>query len=133
VAGVISKDQQPFQGATIALVPDPPIVGKGGLFKSVTTGPRMALCSAKVFLPATTSIRLGKDRARTLTPVRNFSNPTKSLASPSTSRKASSNSVQVDLIPAKDSNRIIGRGCLWMTTRHYNHSWTLLMQDPIEE
>jgi len=37
VDGVISKDQQPFSGATVALVPDPPHRGERRLFKSATT------------------------------------------------------------------------------------------------
>jgi hypothetical protein len=35
--GVVSKDQQPFQGATVALVPDPPHRGETRLFKSTST------------------------------------------------------------------------------------------------
>ena len=37
VDGVISKDQQPFPGATVTLVPDPPHRDEGRLFKAVTT------------------------------------------------------------------------------------------------
>jgi hypothetical protein len=37
VDGVISKDEQPFEGATVALVPDPPHRGEERLFKSATT------------------------------------------------------------------------------------------------
>jgi hypothetical protein len=37
VDGVVSKDQQPFQGATVALVPDPPHRSERRLFKSTGT------------------------------------------------------------------------------------------------
>jgi hypothetical protein len=37
VDGAITNDQQPFQGATVAIVPDPPHRGERRLFKSTTT------------------------------------------------------------------------------------------------
>lgn len=37
IDGVVSRDQQPFQGASVTLVPDPPHRGEKRLFKSTTT------------------------------------------------------------------------------------------------
>jgi hypothetical protein len=103
VDGVISKDQQPFQGATVTLVPDPPHRGEERRFKSVTTDQNghFALQGVspgdyKVF--AWEKIEPG---AHTNS---EFLQPFEIRGESVHITEGSRNSVQVDLIPAKDSN-----------------------------
>ena len=103
IDGVISKDQQPFQGATVALVPDPPHRGERRLFKSTTTDQNghfvlqgLSPGDYKVF--AWEKIEPG---AYTST---EFLQPYENLGESVHVTEGSTNSVQVDLIPAKESS-----------------------------
>jgi hypothetical protein len=103
VDGVISKDQQPFQGATVTLIPDPPHRGERRLFKSTTTdqnghfvfqgvppGDFKVFAWEKIDPGAYTSSE--------------FIQPYEKLGESVHVTEGSRNSVQVDLIPAKDLN-----------------------------
>jgi len=103
VDGVISKDQQPFPGCTVTLVPDPPHRGEKRLFKSTTTdqnghfvfqgvppGDFKVFAWEKIEPDAYTSPE--------------FLQPYEKLGESVHITEGSRNSVQVDLIPAKDSN-----------------------------
>jgi hypothetical protein len=90
VDGAISKDQQPFPGATVVLAPDPPHRGERRLFKSTTTDQNgHSFC--KAFLPAITKCLPGKRSSPARTPAPNSSNPSRLAANPSTSWKARAN------------------------------------------
>jgi hypothetical protein len=104
INGVVSKDQQPFPGATVALVPDPPQRGEMRLFKSATTDPlgHFALQGIspgdyKVF--AWESIESGAYTSS------EFLQPYENLGASVHITEGSHNSMQVDLIPAKDSGQ----------------------------
>ncbi len=101
VDGVISKDQQPFQGATVALVPDPPHRGERRLFKSVTTDQNghfvlqgLSPGDYKVF--AWEKIEPGAYTSP------DFLQPYENLGESVHITEGSHNSVQLDLIPSKD-------------------------------
>lgn len=101
VDGVISKDEQPFQGATVTLVPDPPLRGERRLFRSITTDQNghftlqgLSPGDYKVF--AWEKIEPG---AYTST---EFLLPYESLGQSVHITEGSRNTVQVDLIPAKE-------------------------------
>jgi protocatechuate 3,4-dioxygenase beta subunit len=101
VDGAITKDQQPFPGATITLVPDPPHRGERRLFKSTTTDQNghftlqgISPGDYKVF--AWEKIEPG---AYTST---EFLQPYENLGESVHVTEGSKNSVQVDLIPAKE-------------------------------
>jgi protocatechuate 3,4-dioxygenase beta subunit len=103
VDGAITKDQQPFPGATITLVPDPPHRGERRLFKSTTTDQTghfvlqgLSPGDYKVF--AWEKIDPG---AYTST---EFLQPYENLGESVHVTEGSTNSVQVDLIPAKESS-----------------------------
>ncbi|HXW16636.1 MAG TPA: carboxypeptidase-like regulatory domain-containing protein, partial [Terriglobia bacterium] len=103
VDGVIFKDQQPFQGATVALVPDPPHRGEKRLFKSVTTDQNghfvlqgLSPGDYKVF--AWEKIESGAYTSS------EFLLPYEKLGESVHITEGSRNSVQLDLIAAKDSN-----------------------------
>ena len=104
VDGVISKDQQPFQGATVALVPDPPHRGERRLFKSTTTDQNghfvlqgLSPGDYKVF--AWEKIEPGAYTSS------EFLQPYENLGESVHITEGSRNSVQVDLIPAKDADQ----------------------------
>ena len=101
VDGVISKDQQPFQGATVALVPDPPHRGERRLFKSVTTDQNghfvlqgLSPGDYKVF--AWEKIEFGAYTSP------EFLQTYENLGESVHITEGSHNSVQLDLIPSKD-------------------------------
>ncbi|HMD85492.1 MAG TPA: carboxypeptidase-like regulatory domain-containing protein [Terriglobia bacterium] len=101
--GVVSKDEQPYQGATVALVPDPPHRGERRLFKATTTDQlgRFVLQGLspgdyKVF--AWEKIEHGAYTSAEFLQL--YENLGKSVHITEGSR----NSVKLDLIPAKDSN-----------------------------
>jgi len=103
VDGTISKDQQPFQGATVVLVPAPPHRGEGRLFKSTTTDQNGHFIlqgippgDYKVF--AWEKIEHG---AYTIPEVLA---PYESLGESVHITEGARNTVQLDLIPIKDSN-----------------------------
>ncbi|MFZ0961250.1 MAG: carboxypeptidase-like regulatory domain-containing protein [Terriglobia bacterium] len=103
VDGMISKDQQPFQGATVVLVPDPPHRGEKRLFKSITTDQNghfvlqgLPPGDYKVF--AWEKIEHG---AYTIPEVLA---PYESLGESVHITEGARNTVQLDLIPTKDSN-----------------------------
>jgi len=104
VDGVISKDQQPFPGCTVTLVPDPPHRGEKRLFKSTTTdqnghfvfqgvppGDFKVFAWEKIEPDAYTSPE--------------FLQPYEKLGESVHITEGSRNSVQVDLIPAKIRTR----------------------------
>jgi hypothetical protein len=100
VDGVVYKDQQPFQGATVALVPDPPHRNDGQLFKSVTTDQNghfllqgISPGDYKVF--AWEKVEAGAYRSPEF--LQPFENQGQSVHITEGSR----NSVQVEMIPAK--------------------------------
>ena len=101
VDGVISKDQQPFQGATVTLVPDPPHRGERRLFKSTATDQNghfvlqgLSPGDYKVF--AWEKIEPGAYTSA------EFLQPYENLGEPVHITEGSHNPVQVDLIPAKE-------------------------------
>jgi hypothetical protein len=103
VAGVVSKNQQPFQGATVAIVPDPPNRGEKRLFESTITDENGHLVlqglppgGYKVF--AWEKIESGAYTSPELP------QPYENLGEPVHITEGSRNSVQPDLIPAKDLN-----------------------------
>lgn len=103
IDGMISKDQQPFQSATVALVPDPPHRGERRLFKSTTTDQNghfvlegISPGDYKVF--AWEKIEPGAYTSS------EFLQPYENLGESVHITEGSRNSVQLDLIPAKDSN-----------------------------
>ena len=100
VDGVVYKDQQPFQGATVALVPDPPHRDDGQLFNSVTTDQNghfllqgISPGDYKVF--AWEKVEAGAYRSPEF--LQPFENQGQSVHITEGSR----NSVQVEMIPAK--------------------------------
>jgi hypothetical protein len=104
VDGAISKDGQPFPGATVAIVPAPPHRGEKRLFKSTTTDQNghftlrgLAPGDYKVF--AWEKIEPGAYTSP------EFLQPFENLGDSVHITEGSHNSVQVDLIPAKDSNQ----------------------------
>lgn len=101
--GVVSKDEQTFQGATVTLVPDPPHRGERRLFKSTSTdqnghfvlqglspGDYKVFAWEKIEPNAYTSSE--------------FLQPYEDLGESVHITEGSRHSVQIDLIPAKDSN-----------------------------
>lgn len=101
VDGVISKDQQPFPGATVAIVPDPPHRSERRLFKSTTTDqnghftlPGLAPGDYKVF--AFEKIESGAYTSP------DFLQPYENSGESVHVTEGSHNTVQVDLIPASD-------------------------------
>jgi hypothetical protein len=101
--GVISKDHQPFPKATVALVPDPPNRGINRLFKSTSTDQNghftlqgISPGDYKVF--AWEKIEAGAYTSPEF--LRPFENRGESVHI----TEGSHNSVQVDLIPEKDSS-----------------------------
>jgi hypothetical protein len=101
VDGAISKDQQPFQGATVALVPDPPHRGERRLFKNTTTDQNghfllqgLSPGDYKVF--AWEKIEPGAYTSS------EFLQPYENLGESVHITEGSRQSVQVDLIPAKE-------------------------------
>jgi len=104
VDGAITKDQQPFQGATVAIVPDPPHRGERRLFKSTTTDQNghftlqgLAPGDYKVF--AWEKIESGAYTSP------EFLQPYENLGESVHLTEGSRNSVQVDLVPSKDANQ----------------------------
>jgi protocatechuate 3,4-dioxygenase beta subunit len=104
IDGVVSKDQQPFQGASVTLVPDPPHRGEKCQFKSTNTDQLghfilQGIPPGDYKLFAWESIDPGAYKSSDfLLP---FEDRGKSLQI----TEGSSLSVQLDLIPAKDSGR----------------------------
>ena len=103
VDGVISKDQQPFQGATVTLIPDPPHRAERRLFKSTTTDQNghfllqgLSPGDYKVF--AWEKVEPGAYTSP------EFLQPYENLGESVHITEGSRNSAQVDLIPAKDSS-----------------------------
>ena len=103
VDGVITKDQQPFPGATVTLIPDPPHRAEKRLFKSTTTDQNGHFVfqgvppgDFKVF--AWEKIEPGAYTSPDFFPLY------EKLGESVHVSEGSRNSVQVDLIPAKDSN-----------------------------
>jgi hypothetical protein len=101
IDGVISKDQQPFQGATVALVPDPPHRGERRLFKSISTDQNghfvlqgLSPGDYKVF--AWEKVEPGAYTSS------EFLQPYENLGESVHITEGSRSSVQVDLIPAKE-------------------------------
>jgi len=104
IDGVVSKDQQPFQGASVTLVPEPPHRGEKRLFKSTTTDPLghfvlQGIPPGDYKLFAWESIDPEASRSPDL--LRPFENRGESMHI----TEGSLLSVQLDLIPAKDSDR----------------------------
>lgn len=102
VDGAITKDQQPFQGATVAIVPDPPHRGERRLYKSTTTDQNghfvlqgLAPGDYKVF--AFEKIESGAYTSP------EFLQAYEKLGESVHITEGSRNSAQVDLIPAKDA------------------------------
>jgi protocatechuate 3,4-dioxygenase beta subunit len=104
IDGVVSKDQQPFQGASVTLVPDPPHRGEKRLFKSTTTDQLghfilQGIPPGDYKLFAWESIDPGAYRSPDF--LRPFENRGESMHI----TEGSFLSVQLDLIVAKDSDR----------------------------
>ena len=104
VNGAITKDQQPFQGATVAIVPDPPHRGEHRLFKSTTTDQNghftlqgLAPGDYKVF--AWEKIEAGAYTSL------EFLQPYENQGESVHLTEGSRNTAQVDLIPAGDSSQ----------------------------
>jgi protocatechuate 3,4-dioxygenase beta subunit len=104
VDGAITKDQQPFQGATVAIVPDPPHRGERRLFKSTTTDQNghftlqgLAPGDYKVF--AWEKIEAGAYTSP------EFLQPYENQGESVHLTEGSRNTTQVDLIPAGDSSQ----------------------------
>ena len=103
VDGLISKDRHPFQGGTVALVPDPPHRGEKRLYKSTITNQNGHFTlqgippgAYKVF--AWETIEPGTYTSP------EFLQPYENLGESVHITEGSRNSVKVDLIPAKDTN-----------------------------
>ncbi len=104
VDGVVMKDDQPYQGATVTLVPNPPYRGQRRLYSTATSDQNghfnlqgLAPGDYKVF--AWEKIEPG---AYTST---DFLQPYEDLGVSVHVAEGSRNSVQVDLIPAKDASQ----------------------------
>ncbi len=102
--GVISQDQQPFPGATVALVPDPPHRGEKRLFKATSTDQfghfvlqGIPPGDYKVF--AWQSVEPGAYASS------EFLQPYENLGESVHIAEGSRNSVKLDLIPAKDTGQ----------------------------
>jgi protocatechuate 3,4-dioxygenase beta subunit len=104
IDGVVSEDQKPFPGASVTLVPDPPHRGERRLFKSTSTDQLghfvlQGIPPGDYKLFAWESIETGAYTSSDfLLP---FENRGESLHI----SEGSSRSVQLDLIPGKDSGR----------------------------
>ena len=103
VDGVISKDQQPFQGATVTLIPDPPHRAERRLFKSTTTDQNghfllqgLSPGDYKVF--AWEKIEPGAYTSA------DYLQPYENLGESVHISEGSHNSVHLDLIPSKDAS-----------------------------
>jgi len=101
---VVSKDQQPFQGASVTLVPDPPHRAEQRLFKAATTDQLGHFVlqgippgDYKVF--AWESIDPGAYRSS------EFLQPFESRGESIHISEGSLQSVQLELIPGKESGR----------------------------
>ena len=104
VDGVVSKDEQTVQGATVAIVPDPPHRGDRRLYKSTTTDQNghftlqgLAPGDYKVF--AWEKVEPGAYTSS------DFLQPYENLGEAVHITEGSRNTVQLDLIPAKDANQ----------------------------
>jgi protocatechuate 3,4-dioxygenase beta subunit len=102
IGGIISKDEQPFPGASVTLVPDPPLRGQMRLYKSTSTDKTGHFVlqgippgDYKVF--AWESIEPGAYRSS------GFLLPFENRGESIHVTEGSTMSVQPDLIPAKDS------------------------------
>jgi len=104
VDGAIIKDQQPFQGATITLVPDPPHRGERQLFK-ITTTDQNGHFTIQGLPPGDYKVFAWEkiDPGAYTSP--EFLQPYERLGEPIHITEGSRNSVQVDLIPAKESGQ----------------------------
>ncbi len=104
IDGVVSEDQQPSQGASVTLVPDPPHRSEMRLFKSTTTDQLghfvlQGIAPGDYKLFAWESIDPGAYKSSDF--LQPFENRGKSVEI----TEGSTLSVQLDLIPAKDSGR----------------------------
>ncbi|MGO8731836.1 MAG: collagen binding domain-containing protein [Terriglobia bacterium] len=104
IDGMVSRDQQPFQGASVTLVPDPPHRGEQRLFKAATTDQLGHFVlqgippgDYKVF--AWESIDPGAYRSS------DFLQPFESRGESIHISEGSLQSVQLELIPGKESGR----------------------------
>jgi hypothetical protein len=101
--GVVSQDEQPYRGATVALVPDPPRRGEKRLFKSTSTNQDghfilQGIPPGDYKLFAWESIESGAYTSE------EFLQPYENLGESVHITEGSSNSLKLDLIPAKDAN-----------------------------
>jgi hypothetical protein len=103
VDGAISKDQQPFPGATVALVPDPPHRGEKRLFKSATADQNGHFVLQGIVPGDYKVFAWEKIRADAFTSPEILLRYEKH-GEPVHIREGSHNSVKVELITAKDSN-----------------------------
>ena len=104
IDGVVSQDQKPFPGASVTLVPDPPHRGEGRLFKSTNTDQLghfvlQGVPPGDYKLFAWESIDSGAYRST------DFLLPYENRGASIHISEGSSHSVQLDLIPAKDSGQ----------------------------
>ncbi len=104
VEGVVMKDEQPYQGATVTLVPSPPNRGQRRLYSTATSDQNghfwlqgIAPGDYKVF--AWDEIEPGAYTSA------EFLQPYEDLGAAVHVTEGSHNSVQVDLIPAKDASQ----------------------------
>jgi protocatechuate 3,4-dioxygenase beta subunit len=104
VDGVVSKDQQPFPGATVALVPDPPHRGEKRLFKSTTTDQNGHFVVQGISPGDYKVFAWEKIEPRAYTSSE-FLQPYENLGESVHVTEGSRNSVQVDLIPAKEADQ----------------------------
>ncbi|MGO8732502.1 MAG: carboxypeptidase regulatory-like domain-containing protein [Terriglobia bacterium] len=103
INGVVSKDQQPFPGATVALVPDPPHRGQRRLFKSTSTDPSGHF-AVQGISPGDYKMFAWEGIESSAYTSSEFLQPYENLGESVHVTEGSRNSVQLDLIPIKNSN-----------------------------
>jgi hypothetical protein len=104
IDGVVAKDEQPFQGASVALVPDPPHRGEKRLFEATTTDQfghfvLQGIPPGDYKLFAWESIDPGAYKSS------DFLQPFENRGASVHIAEGSSLSMQLELIPAKDSGQ----------------------------
>ncbi len=104
VDGLVSKDQQPFQSATVTLVPNPPYRGQRRLFKS-TSSDQDGRFVFQGLPPGDYKVFAWEKIERGAYMSSDFLQPYEDLGTAVHVTEGSHNSVQIDVIPAKEGSQ----------------------------
>ncbi len=103
IDGVVSKDEQPFPGATVALVPDPPHRDERRLFRTTNTDQNGHFVLQGIS-PGDYKVFAWEKTESGAYASSEFLQPYEKLGKSVHITEGSRNSVKLDLIPTKDSN-----------------------------